>query len=178
MIIQFMLTKYSKMILRSVCVLIVFSILIIVGCKRTPEQKEPLVPRPEISGVVIADTVIYDVIVKNPDAGDVWKDEALSKLDREGLVDEIFEAVYRRELIPFDYISNEVLSVRDIRELENDPEFSRKNIGMIQFSEEWYFDRDNLRMEKRVNSLSLGYEVFDLSGNLRGYRPAFTVKLN
>jgi len=33
-------------------------------------------------------------------------------------------------------------------------------------------------MEKRVNSLTLGYEVFDPQGNLRGYKPAFLVKLN
>jgi hypothetical protein len=28
-----------------------------------------------------------------------------------------------------------------LKDLENDPEFSRKNVGKIQFTEEWYFDR-------------------------------------
>ncbi len=163
---------------KSVFFLTIFSIFILFGCSGNPEQKEALVPRAETSGLTIADTVIYDVVVKNPQAEDTWTEDCLRNLDREKLVDIIFDAVYRHELLPYDYISHELMSVKDIRDLENDPEFSRKNIGKIQFSEEWYFDTDNLRMEKRVNSLSLGYEVFDLSGNLRGYKPAFMVRLN
>jgi len=82
------------------------------------------------------------------------------------------------QLIPYDYFSQKALSAGEIRELEDSPGFSREKVGRIQFSEEWYFDEDNLRMEKRVNSLTLGYEVYDYEGNLRGYKPAFLVKLN
>ncbi len=143
-----------------------------------PEQRPPQVERTPLDGAVIADTVIYDVIVKNPNASDLWAEQSLRNLNREGLVDIIFNAVYRGELIPYDYFTMEVMSVRDVARLESDPEFSRDNIGMLQFSEEWYFDEENLRMEKRVNSISLGYEVYDTDGNIRGYKPAFLITLN
>jgi hypothetical protein len=142
------------------------------------DPKSPASPREATDAAMVADTVIYDVVIKNPSAEDIWTEACLKNLDREGLVNMIFEAIYLAELIPYDHLSNEPLSIRDIENLENDPEFSRKTIGKIQFSEEWYFDRDNLRMEKRVNSMALGYEVFDIAGNLRGYKPAFMVILN
>ena len=144
----------------------------------TGGQKEPAVSRAAIDASVIAGTVIYDVIVRNPTAEDTWMEDCLRDLDREGLVNMIFEAIYREELIAYDHLSHEPLTVADIKNLEKDAEFSRDNVGKIQFSEEWYFDQDNLRMEKRVNSMSFGYEVFDLTGNLRGYKPAFMVILN
>ena len=158
---------------------VIIPAIFITGCSdRIPEQKKPLVQRTPLNIPIIADTVIYDVVVKNPEPDDLWIEESLRNLNREALVDIIFNAVYRKELIPYEYFSNEAMSVGDIIELENSPEFSREKIGRIQFSEEWYFDEDNLRMEKRVNSLTFGYEVFDPQGNLRGYKPAFLVKLN
>lgn len=172
--------KFSSPFILTIKIVIFITVALLVhSCKeRIPCQKEPLVPRTPLNIAVIADTVIYDVIIKNPDPEDLWTEECLRNLYREGFIDIIFNAIYRQELIPYDYFSNQALSVKEIIELEKDPEFSRENIGRIQFSGAWYFDEENLRMEKRINSLSFGYEVFDLSGNLRGYKPAFMVKLN
>ncbi len=157
----------------------IISAALLISCgEKIPEQKKPLVQRTPLNIPIIADTVIYDVVVKNPEPDDLWIEESLRRLNREALVDIIFNAVYRQELIPYEYFSSEAMSVADVIELEKSPEFSREKVGRIQFSEEWYFDEDNLRMEKRVNSLTLGYEVFDPQGNLRGYKPAFLVKLN
>ncbi len=157
----------------------IISAALLISCgERIPEQKAPIVQRTPLNIPVIADTVIYDVVVKNPEPDDLWIEESLRRLNREALMDIIFNAIYRKELIPYEYFSREVMSIADVIELENSPEFSREKVGRIQFSEEWYFDEDNLRMEKRVNSLTLGYEVFDPQGNLRGYKPAFLVKLN
>jgi hypothetical protein len=160
-------------------IMILFSAFVISGCgSDSTGQKEIFSPREKTDASMVADTVIYDVVIKNPNADDHWTEECLSHLDRRGLVDMVFDAVYRNELIPYDYITNRELTVKDIKSLEDDPEFNRENIGKIQFNEEWYFDRVNLRMEKRVNSISLGYEVFDVNGSLRGYKPAFMVRLN
>ena len=167
-----------KLKLNSIQIFFAATFLLISCGEGAPGQKEPLTPRQAIDASVVADVVVYDVVVKNPDPEDRWTEKCLRHLELEGLVDMLFEAIYREELIPYDYISNEPLSLKDIKDLENNTEFSRNNVGKIQFSEEWYFDQDNLRMEKRVNSLSLGYEVFDLEGNLRGYKPAFLVILN
>ncbi|MFP4366146.1 MAG: hypothetical protein ACLFQA_03530 [Bacteroidales bacterium] len=176
---QYLKTISCKMPVLLIATVMMATVTLFYGCgENIPEQKEPTVPRDSTNALVIADTVIYDVIVKNPVEGDEWTEECLRNLKREGLVDIIFDAIYQKELIPYDYLSEEPLTLNAIKDLENDPEFKRENIGKIQFSEEWYFDKENLRMEKRVNSLSLGYEVFDLSGNLKGYKPAFMVKLN
>lgn len=154
-------------------------VILIYGCSENiPVQKEPVVQRTELNIPVIADTVIYDVVVKNPEPDNHWTEESLRNLNREAFVDLIFNAIYRKELVPYDYFTRKALSIDEIYGLENDPVFSRENIGSIQFVEEWYFDEINLRMEKRVNSITLGYEIFDFDGNLRGYKPAFTVKLN
>ncbi len=153
--------------------------LVFTGCReRVPEQRPPKVERTDLNAAIIADTVIYDVIVKNPDADDLWAEQSLRNLNRRGLVDIVFNAIYSEDLVPYDYFTMEAMSVRDVMTLENDPEFSRDNIGMIQFSEEWYFDEENLRLEKRVNSISLGYEVYASDGSIRGYKPAFMVNLN
>lgn len=169
----------ASIISRIKIIAVIIPVTFFYSCRESiPEQKEPLVERTPLNVAIIADTVIYDVVVKNPEPDDLWRDECLRNLNRKGLVDVIFNAIYRKELIPYDFFSNKPLSVNDITDIENAPGFSRENIGSIQFSEEWYFDEDNLRMEKRVNSMSLGYEVFDSSGNLRGYKPAFMVKLN
>ena len=149
------------------------------GCgDRIPEQKKPLVPRTPAGTAIIADTVTYNVIVKNPEPDDTWTEKALGRLDMETLVDMIFEAIYNREMVPRDDYSNEAMSVRDIRRLEQSEEFSRANIGQLQFTEEWYFDEENLRLEKRVNSITLGYEIYNLAGELRGYKAAFKINLN
>lgn len=149
------------------------------GCgDRIPEQKEPLVPRTPSGAAIIADTVTYNVIVKNPEPEDTWTEKSLGRLKMDSFVEMIFEAIYSRELVPYDYYTNEAMSVREIRRLEQNEEFSRANIGQLQFTEEWYFDQENLRLEKRVNSITLGYEVYNLAGDLRGYKAAFKVKLN
>ncbi len=152
---------------------------ILSSCRdRIPEQKEPVVERTPLNIPVIADTVIYDVVIRNPDPEEWWADENLKNLNKEALLDIIFNAVYRKDLIPYDYFSQEAMTAHEVVEIENEPDYSRDNIGRIQFAEEWYFDEENLRMEKRVNSLTLGYEVLDARGNLRGYKPLFMVKLN
>jgi hypothetical protein len=160
-------------------IIILFAAFLISGCgSDSTGQKEAFSPREHTDASMVADAVIYDVVIKNPNIDDHWAEECLMHLDRRGLVDMVFEAIYRKELVPFDYISSRELTLKDIKNLEDDPEFSRENVGKIQFNEEWYFDRVNLRMEKRVNSISFGYEVFDVYGNLRGYKPAFMVRLN
>ncbi len=169
----------ASLLIRLKIIAVIIPAIFIYSCReKIPEPKESLVERTPLNLAIIADTVIYDVVVKNPEPDDLWTEECLRNLNRQGLVDIIFNAIYRQELIPYDFFSNNPLSLNDITNLENNPEFSRENIGTLQFTEEWHFDEVNLRMKKRVHSLSLGYEVFDLSGNLRGYKPAFMVKLN
>jgi hypothetical protein len=140
-------------------------------------------PKPQIVSLgdkenytVLADTMISDVVILNPD-NDEWTDYCLRKLDRKILVNEIFKSVYEGKLAAYEFFNNNPLSIEDIKTLENDPEFSKDNIGKVQFEEAWYFDSTNLKMVKKVHSIMLAYEIYDLNGEVKGYKPAFKVYL-
>ncbi len=126
---------------------------------------------------LIADTINYGVVVHNLDSADLWKKKSLSGFDRKNFIDLIFNSIYNKEIQPYDYFTGESLSVRDIKKLENDPEFSRSKIGKIQFLERWYIETTTLNMVKKVHSVMLAYETFRDDGSFRGYKPAFKIFL-
>jgi len=126
---------------------------------------------------LIADTIITDVVILSPD-GDEWTDYTLRNLNKEILVNNIFEAVYNDELTPFEFFKNTPLNIEDIKELEKDPEFSREKIAKVQFEEAWYYDSDSQKMIKKVHSIMLAYEIYNSDGELKGYKPAFKVYFN
>lgn len=132
-------------------------------------------PESTTNFTTIADTIIYDVVIKNPDINDKWTEQCLSKLEKEILIDRIFEAIYDNELIPFDFFEGEKLSISDIKELEKREEFSREKIAKVQFEEIWYFDEKSLKMTKEVYSIMLAYEIYNSFGEIKGYKPAFKV---
>lgn len=126
--------------------------------------------------MVIADTLVSDVVILNPN-NDEWTDYCLRNLNKKILVKEIFESVYTEELVAYEFFNNTPLSIKDIKVLEDDPEFSRDKIAKVQFEEAWYFDTDNQKMIKKVHSIMLAYEIYDSEGEIRGYKPAFKVYL-
>jgi hypothetical protein len=135
----------------------------------------------EITGMdytSLASPITYDVVIKNPDPEDKWIQLCLEKLDRETLVDIIFDAVINEKVAAYDYLTDKPMTLKEIRELEENEEFRRSRIAKVQFIEDWYFDRETFSMKKTVHSIMLAYEVYDLDGNIRGYKPAFKVNLN
>lgn len=130
------------------------------------------------SGVLVAEPIIYDVVVLNPDPEDRWATEKLKKLHKEALVDLIFKAVEDGRVTAYNYHTDEKMSMKDIRTLENSDEFNKSKIGKIQFIEDWYFDEKSMKMTKVVKSVMLAYEVYDQFGKVRGYKAAFRVDLN
>jgi hypothetical protein len=147
------------------------------GCNnetdKSTEPKSVLIENFEI----IADTIINDVIIKNPD-NDEWTDFTLRKLDKTSLVNHIFDAVYEKKLIPYDFFNNTPLTIDDIRNLEKDPEFSRENIAKVQYEEAWYYNKEDNTMIKKVHSIMLAYEIYNNQGGIKGYKPAFKVYFN
>jgi len=126
----------------------------------------------------IADTIIYDVIIENPEPDNEWINECLKNLNKKELVDFVFDAVYEGKAEAFHYYTNEKFTIRDIEEIEKDPEFSRDKIAKVQFVEEWLLDKENFRMFKQIHSIMLGYEIKYEDGTIRGYKPTFRVYLN
>lgn len=123
---------------------------------------------------VFADTIVNDVLIQNPD-GSEWTDYCLRNLNKDVLVEEIFKSVYNGNLVPYEFFQDIPLEISDIKTLENDPEFSRNRIAKVQFEEAWFFDTENQIMVKKVYSIMLAYEVYNLEGEIKGYKPAFKV---
>jgi len=130
------------------------------------------------SGLMIADTIIYDVIIKNPNPEDKWTEECLRNLKKEQFIDILFESVYEKQAIAYDLFTEKIIAPNKLKQLERKKDYDRHKIGKIQFAESWFYN-DSLRlMSKKVISVSLGYEIFDETGNLIGYKPAFKIYLN
>ncbi|MFP4019505.1 MAG: hypothetical protein ACLFNJ_03740 [Bacteroidales bacterium] len=167
--------RYFKYII----ILGIISHMTFISCQnnKTPRHKAPK-DTLERSYEIIADSISYGVVIKNRDTTDTWQKKWLKNLDKQMVIDRVFEAVYEKELQPYDYFTGEKLSVKDIKKLERKKEFSRDKIGKIQFEETWNFDANNLRMVKAVKSIMLSYEVYREDSTFRGYKPAFKVYLD
>ena len=125
----------------------------------------------------MADSISYGLVIKNRDSSDTWQKKWLETLDREAFVDFLFEAVYSGRLQPYDYFTDESMSVKEIRNLEKSEPFDRSRVGKLQFEERWYFDKEQLSLVKEVYAVMLAYEVYRKDGTFRGYKPAFKVRL-
>lgn len=130
------------------------------------------------SGFIIADTIIYDVIIKNPNSDDKWTDECLKNLKKKQFIDQLFESVYNESNIAYDLSSNKIILPAELKSLEKKQEIDRDKIGKIQFAESWLYNDSLMIMSKKVISVSLGIEVFDERGELLGYKHAFKIHFN
>lgn len=148
----------------------------IVACNLNQQKPQFVNLGDEENYIVLADTLVNDVVILNPDNNE-WTEYCLRNLNKKTLVNEIFKAVYEGELAPYEFFNNKSFSIEDIKTLENDPEFSRDNIAKVQFEEAWYFDAKNQKMVKKVHSIMLAYEIYDLNREVKGYKPAFKVYL-
>jgi hypothetical protein len=128
-------------------------------------------------GFIVADTIIYDVVIKSPDSDDAWAEERLRGLNYTVLIDSIFEMIYRGKAIAYNYETREKLTPVQVRKLETADNFSRDAIGMIQFTEVWYLDPLHGRMTKEVLSMIPGYNFYTAEGELFGHKPMFVVEL-
>ncbi len=149
------------------------------GCKQNKTHEPPLVIRVDsFYGSIIADTIIYDVIIKNPDPDDLWTSECLKKIHHSTLIDSLFHLVYTKQAVAYDLYSNEPLKIKDVKRMENEENFQRNQIGKIQFTERWYFDVSTQQFQKEVISIVLGHELYNDEGFVRGYKPVYKLKLN
>lgn len=158
---------------------IILLILVSISCKNEESKKTSNAEiTPSRSDNLLADTIIYDVIIKNPNPNDKWTTECLQYLNRTNFVDDIFQAVYNEEIEAYSYFENELIKPKKLQKMEKDGEVDRGLIGKIQFTEKWYYDKNNLAFNKEILSVVLGEEIISQDGNIRGYKPIFKVALN
>ena len=158
------------------------------SCKdETTEQKEeiniPLVKTGAFyetdldssNSVLIADTITYDIVIKNSIPEDDWQEFCLKNVDRTALANIVFNAIYNGKLTAYDYQQEVPMTIEEVKGLEK--EYSRDQIAKIQFVEEWYFDENEIKMGKRVNEIMLAYELINQDGEVRGYKAGVKVYL-
>ncbi|MCX7986535.1 MAG: hypothetical protein N2662_06320 [Bacteroidales bacterium] len=148
------------------------------ACQQKPENISIVrnqVMLDTLSFVAIADTIIADMVVKNPDTADWWTEKCLRRLKRESFVDTIFQQLYRKQLVAYDYYTNKPLSTSQIKEIERREDFNRNIVGKFQFYEGWYYDVQNKVFIKKVYAIIFGYETYDDKGMVKGYKPMFKV---
>ncbi len=158
--------------------LIYFS-TVLISCNSEQQDKNIQNNNYQVSNYTsIADTIITDVLIKNPNSQDTWEEYCLRNLDKDILVNRIFKGIYSKELQAFDFFSEDSLSIEKIRNLEKSDEFKRSLIAKVQFEEKWLLNIDKLKMHKEVYSIMLAYEIYNSKGEIKGYKPAFKVYIN
>jgi hypothetical protein len=129
-------------------------------------------------GIVIADTIIYDVIIRNPNPDDSWSAYCLKGLQRADLVDSLFKLVYEGRIAAYDYDTHAALKPKDVKRIEASGGFAREKIGKIQFTEKWFYNPSGKPITKEIISIVPGYEVYTSTGELMGYKPVFLLRFN
>ena len=117
------------------------------------------------NSVVLADSIIYYTVIKNPDPEDDWQKKCLARLDRKALANIIFNAIYNGRLTAYNFMTDAPMTIDEVKLLEK--EHPRKEIAKMEFSEEWYFNENDLSFSKKVNAIMLGYEGRNLSGEVK-----------
>ncbi len=163
--------------------------IILYACEEEPKEKQTqkkdtsalstdqsATPMPAPVGNKVADSIMYIATVKNSNPENTYMDEWLRGAKVDSLAAFIFDAVYAEKLKAYDYVTGEVMTLQDVKNLEE--EYKRENIGQILFTEDWYFDKEKLQMHKKVNSIMLGYFRYDDEGKLLGNKAGIRVYLN
>lgn len=126
--------------------------------------------------VLVADPIIYDVVVKNPDPNDEWVEFCLENTDVDAIQNVIFTAVLQERLTPYHYRLDSIIPLDSVKAfIERNKEFQ---FAKLQFGEQWYFNETTLEMNKKVNYITFGYELFNSDGVMYEYRPGFKVYLD
>lgn len=158
--------------------LAVFTVTILIGatsCNNYNRKDVKDLNQNFSNAVVIADTISYDVTIKNPDPEDTWMEEDLRRVDEEALANIVLDAILDGKLTAYDYQLETPLTIEEVKELET--KYSRNKVARMRFVEEWYFDEENLQFGKKVNSIMIAYEKFNNEGQVR-YVPGVMVYLN
>ncbi|MFW5872597.1 MAG: hypothetical protein ACOCVN_01280 [bacterium] len=124
----------------------------------------------------IAKSITYEVVIKNEDPEDVFKEFCLKEFQSEDFINNLFDMIYKGELEAYNFDDSTKLSKKDIKEIENTEGFDRSKIGMFQFNESWHFNKEQGVFVKKVKSIMMGQASYTSDGILKGYKPIFGVK--
>ncbi len=143
-------------------------LFIVFACSSPPIKEDQQV------GIALG-KITYESSILNTNPDDAWANECLAGFDRKSFLNQIFNAVHTGKLSALDYFSGEKISPSRLKELEASGEFSKEKIAKVQFEEEWFWDEEKRTLQKKINSMTFAYEVFNNLGESRGFKPAFKI---
>ena len=164
-------------LMKNTLIAIVLFLLFCISCRTNEKTPATPVSGDTSMGIAVADTIIYDVPIVNENPEDLWAEQRLKGLDHSKLVDTLFYMIYSGKATSYDHTTGEKLTPKQVEKIEQEPGFSRSDIGMIQFKESWYIHPDNSRMTKEVISMVMGIGVYGENGDFRGNKALFRVEL-
>lgn len=157
----------------------IIAILVIVatiGCNRTAEdQTRKHRVASTAKGQIIADTIVYDVILRNIDTSDIWEAECLKYTNQEEFINYLFDGLYSQQFIAVEFLGDKMLSIKEIKEIERSDGFSRSRVSKVQFKEQWYIDSCG-NLQKDIISYTLGIEAYSKQNSFLGHKALFVVK--
>jgi hypothetical protein len=124
---------------------------------------------------VLSDSLVFAIVTHASENADPYENEEFKSFLHEKLIPYIFEQLYAEKLKAYDFLTDEELSLKEIKKIEATEGFSRSKVGKVQFNEQWYFDKNGV-LNKRVNSMTLGVESYSNQGNFYGYKALFKIK--
>jgi hypothetical protein len=145
---------------------------------RNPEPSRTNTGNDSELGIVIADTIIYDVLIVNNNTEDLWAQQSLKGLNHDFFIDNIFKMVYDGRANAYRHETGEKLTPKQLELIEAEEGFNRKDISMVQFKEAWYIDPGRTEMTKKVLSMVLGIGQYTSSGEFKGHKAIFRVEMN
>jgi hypothetical protein len=152
-------------------------VMLLFSCTGQKEGEDLKGSGVQTGSMQLAEQIIYDVIIKNPDPLDEWTEKCLGGLKREEMVDFIFDGLYDDRFKAYDIFNGKLIPARTIKKMEEDGEFTRDQVSKIQFVEDWYVDPGAYAWSKRVTEVRLGLEHVDGFGMHLGHNPLFKVRL-
>jgi len=124
---------------------------------------------------VLADSLVYSIVTHTNENDDSTENVEFKSFLQEKLISYIFEQLYAEKLKAYNFLTDEKLSLKEIKKIEAAEGFCLSKVGKVQFNEQWYFDKYGV-LNKRVNSMTLGVESYSNQGNFYGYRALFKIK--
>lgn len=158
----------------SIVLITLFASLVFPSCESSESQN--IKTAVSIQGETIANPITYEVLINNPNPEDDWQSECLENTNIKMMSKDIINAVMSGKLHAYDYFDKHRLSTDEIKEILK-RNGKKDRIGNIQFIEEWYWNKKELQLQKKVKSLMFGYEIYDENKKVKGYRASFVVDL-
>ncbi len=136
-------------------------------------------PASESASTLVADTITYMVYVRPQDPSDEYEVAYVSHLDVDLLIDRIYDSVYKNGAKAYDYFEGFEFTLDSLKSREiEDPRFSRDQVSVIQFTEEWRYDEKNMHFDKKVLKIHVAYGLKDEYGVTVANRPGFVIEMN